>query len=354
MIKLTKIEYKLRPYIIRFFPPKVSIFIYSAFRKVFFKKLAKKLNSPVYKPQKNISFCGLKFRNNLGNAAGFDKDGELLFLNYYLGAGFALVGTTLSSPHEGTLHKIFGKKLNVWIPLPHSNGAINSLGLPSLGIDKCLENIKKFKNKIQDSSFPIGISLSLHPKETEKKQLENLLNAVEKASKFVDFYEINESCPNIKEQKNYEHDSFERLSQLAKIKQKIKKPFFVKFNYINNKMIDFLEEKKFTGITFSNTQKDYKNFIPLIHSYDYKAFNYYTKRFQGGISGQIINSYIYKHIKLIKSYIEKKSYQLKLIYCGGIMTNKQKEVASSLAPISQWYGGLMNSLYTKNYSEIYK
>ena len=62
---------------------------------------------------------GLTFRNDLGNAAGLDKDGSLLDFNYALGAGFTVVGTVLSEGHTGNVFSFFGGlwKGNVWTPL---------------------------------------------------------------------------------------------------------------------------------------------------------------------------------------------------------------------------------------------
>ena len=80
---------------------------------------------------------GLSFRNDLGNAAGLDKDGSLLEFSYELGAGYTVVGTVLSEPHTGNVFRFLGGlwEGNAWTPLPHSGAALNSLGLPSRGVD---------------------------------------------------------------------------------------------------------------------------------------------------------------------------------------------------------------------------
>ena len=348
--KLTRLEYKLRPFLIRFLHPRLSTFLYSSFRKLYFNRLASHLKAPLHIKKKKISFCGLNFRNDLGNAAGFDKDGFLLFFNYYLGAGFAIVGTTLPSAYQGNIHKIYGKKLNPWLPLPHSNSALNSLGLPSLGIDTALNNIKIFRKKIQDSSFPIGLSIAAHPKETRQIQMQNFLSSIEKASPYVDFFEINENCPNIKKDQRSIKD---KLLAIVPIMKKIKKPFFIKFQNIDEGMIDFLEKHQFTGLTLTNTQKDYKKYLPLIHEKDKKAFLYYTKHFQGALSGQVITSLSLKLIEKVHQYIKKKNYQLKLIHCGGIKSKDQKEQSRKTTTIRQWYSGLMLSIYEKKLDQIY-
>merc|ERR1719382_1012552 len=76
---------------------------------------------------------GLRFRGDLGNSAGLDKDATLLDFSFDLGAGFAVVGTVLSEPHTGNLFPMWGGLLsgNAWTPLA--------------------------------DSFPIGVSIMGHP-----------------------------------------------------------------------------------------------------------------------------------------------------------------------------------------------
>ena len=93
----------------------------------------------------NSNYWARAPQKGLGNAAGLDKDGSLLEFNYCIGAGFAVVGTVLNKPHTGNIVKIRGKEHNPWAPLPHSHSALNSLGLPSLGIDASIKNILEFK-----------------------------------------------------------------------------------------------------------------------------------------------------------------------------------------------------------------
>lgn len=48
-----------------------------------------------------MNILGLKFKNPVGIAAGFDKDGEAVNGLYKLGFGFVEVGTVTPKPQEG-------------------------------------------------------------------------------------------------------------------------------------------------------------------------------------------------------------------------------------------------------------
>ena len=176
MLTLEKFEHILRPYLARTLSPKFFTELYSTNRKGFLDKIQTLLNYPVSTPRNEVNACGLTFRNDLGNAAGLDKDGSLLKFNYFLGAGFAVVGTVLNKPHTGNLFPMGKKEHNPWTPLPNSHSALNSLGLPSLGVDKALENILKFRSDIPDKDFPIGLSVMGHLFKKVKRSLMAFLN----------------------------------------------------------------------------------------------------------------------------------------------------------------------------------
>ncbi|MFP4424392.1 MAG: hypothetical protein ACLFP2_04130 [Candidatus Woesearchaeota archaeon] len=84
--------------------------------------------------------------------------------------------------------------VNPWIPLHHSKGAVNSLGLPSKGADAIIRNIDGFRKKYNPIDFPIGISIMGHPKQDP---LQSTLDCLNKVLAYSDFIEINKSCPNV-------------------------------------------------------------------------------------------------------------------------------------------------------------
>ena len=212
------IEGHARAVLARVLPPQLFVFIYSASRSLYLKALGGGRFGPHDGCYHKTKAMGLVFRNDLANAAGLDKDASLLEFAYRLGAGYAVVGTVLSEPHEGNVFGMLGGlwSCNAWTPLPVSGAALNSLGLPSKGVDAALANIAAFRERHGiapqhpssrnrgagrngSEDFPIGVSIMGHPAHGADagKKLQGVLDCVRKSLPLADFIEINESCPNV-------------------------------------------------------------------------------------------------------------------------------------------------------------
>jgi dihydroorotate dehydrogenase len=351
MLKIARIEHKLRPFMARSLTPKFFMELYSANRRHFIASMSKTLKKPISNAQHPSEVCGINFRNDLGNAAGLDKDGSLLEFNYCLGAGFAVVGTVLNKPHTGNILKIRGKEHNPWVPLPHSHSALNSLGLPSLGVDAALENILKFKEKYPDPNFPVGLSIMGHPLQKDQEKLDGILECVSKAVGKVEFIEINESCPNVKHSSDDDLES--RLQAISKIKGTT--PIFVKLGDLGdaNKTVKLLDQCQIDGLVLLNTQKNYHKYRPQLAKQDHKIFDYYTEKFQGGLSGEIIRDTSFDSVREAHAAIKENNSKLQLIHVGGINTSSDMKESREFAPLREWYTGLMEHMGTKKLRDVY-
>lgn len=351
MFKFIRLEHKLRPLAARSLSPKFFMELYSANRKKFISSITTALKEPIANPEYKKTVCGLEFRNDLGNAAGLDKDGSLLEFNYFLGAGFAIVGTVLNKPHTGNLFKVRKKECNPWTPLPHSHSALNSLGLPSLGIDRSISNIAAFKEKYDTQGFPIGLSIMGHPLQEGEEKLEGILECVEKAVGVADFIEINESCPNV------QHKADDGLDKRLKAITEIKKstPIFVKLGSLGDtdKTIKAMDACKVDGLVLLNTQKDYDLYRPKLNKSDWKIFDYYTKEFQGGLSGEIIRETSFESVTKASTKIKELGSNLQLIHVGGINTKEDMSQSRQIAPLREWYTGFMEHLGNKKPNQVY-
>lgn len=351
MLTLLRLEHKLRTLAARSLTPKFFMELYSANRKKFIKSITTALKKPIANAEYPTSVCGLKFRNDLGNAAGLDKDGSLLEFNYFLGAGFAIVGTVLNKPHTGNLFKVRKKEFNPWVPLPHSHSALNSLGLPSLGINESIKNIKIFKDKYTDDGFPVGISIMGHPLQEGQEKLDGILECVEKSIGVADFIEINESCPNV------QHKSDDGLEQRLKAVTAIKKstPVFVKLGSLGDpdKTIRTMDSCNADGLVLLNTQKDYELYRPKLKENDLKIFDYYTEKYQGGLSGEIIRNTSFESVKLANDKIKELNSKLQIIHVGGINTKADMKESREIAILREWYTGFMEHLGTKKAHLVY-
>lgn len=373
---------KVRESFLSFLPFRIQIFFFALGKDLFLFLLKKKFNAKktTFKKkifeQKNlkkstnknqqiktsnnqIKKFGLTFRHSLGNAAGFDKDGDLLHFHYQIGTGFAMIGTVLNKPHKGNLYSFFLKKINVWLPLDKSRSAINSLGLPSIGIDKVVLKIKRFRKIFTTeknpygkiANFPIGISLMGHPLQSGEQQLDGILESIEKSAAWVDMIEINESCPNVKKEKQSQKGFINRIEKIdkavnqAKLKYSKEIALFIKFTELKD--IDFLvttlEKNGVDAITLSNTFKNYDELVKNIDLKEKKKFESYTNLYQGGVSGKAIWCDVLQNIKQLQSVIDKKKSKLKIIHCGGIFDSQDLKTAKKNTVLQQWYTGFISN-----------
>ena len=356
-----KIKHKAQGTLSRVLPADAYIFFYSFLGRNWTLNQLKKSNLNISIVKQSVKFKNLIFRNDLGNAAGLDKDGELLPFNYALGSGFAIVGTVLDHSHKGNLFS-FGPwqtlKTNVWTPLPHSNSAINSFGLPSKGIDMALKNINRFKRDYRPVDFPIGISLMAHPQEESEQQINGVKTSIQKSAGIIDFIELNESCPNVEHSQDQDQGNFyERLLAYVTCRNRYAPgtPLMVKVKNAENQklLLKIIHELKIDGLVCFNSQTNYTKLRNNLADKDQRLFDYYTKKYRGGVSGKIIYQQNFQELKKIKKEIDAAQLNIPLVHVGGISSFSDIKQSRKVAFLRQWYTGLMEKIIREKIEDIY-
>jgi len=368
-VTLSRLDARLRPGLAIVSPHPIFVWLYSSSRSAFLSLLSHNVMSDVLDdgafPHPRSVF-GLRFRNDLGNAAGLDKDGRLLDFSYSMGAGFAVVGTVLNEPHCGNVFSMLGGLClcNCWTPLPQSGGALNSLGLPSQGVDKAVENIAEFRRKhnidlAAESSqcplfrcFPIGVSIMGHPAREGQEQIDGVLECIRKAIPVADFLEINESCPNVKHGGKPD-DVLARLSLVVALRDQIavsegrRVPILVKLGNIGDAdtTVQVLANLGVDGVVLVNTQKDHSSFD--LPSRDQRLLEYYTEKYGGGLSGRPIKERALSQVVTAVNAVQQQGVagKFSVVHVGGIedLEDVQRSRAAG-ADLRQWYTGLMHGL----------
>lgn len=352
--RLFRFDHHWRHSLAKILPPKWFVVAYSQGRTPLLKALAKEAVPVVKAPQKLVELWGLRFRNDLSNAAGFDKDGTLLNFNYSLGAGYTVVGTVLNQPHGGNLFSALGRRFNPWVPLPASSSAVNSLGLPGNGIDPVLERIKDFKAKVQPVDYPIGLSVMGHPAQQGQCKIDGVCECLEKALPIVDFIEINESCPNVAH-----HDplAFEqRIKSFCAVRDRLapQKPLWVKFGSTpSDESLKLLDQSGVQAVVLLNTQTNYAEIRGRLPEADHRIFDFYTKNYKGGVSGKVIQGDAEKAVENVAIAIQRLGLGLKLVHVGGLSSKDDMKRSRQLAPLREWYTGLMESFATRSPETVY-
>lgn len=167
------------------------------------------------------TICGLHFRNPIGLAAGFDKNGMLPSLMFALGFGFEEIGSITALPSPGNpLPRSFR--------LPADFSLINRMGLNNEGAKSICARLT---NRKKLPGFPIGINIA-------KTHNANILGdegikdyqiSYGFAEEIADYITLNVSCPNTAEGKTFE-DPEALLDLLNSLSIRSSLPVWVKFS----------------------------------------------------------------------------------------------------------------------------
>ena len=302
--------YKLliRPILFLFDPEKVHDFIFfsikSTFRIPFVEFFIKKFfTKEDLLLERNL--WGIKFKNPIGLAAGFDKDADLFNELSSFGFGFIEIGTLTPLPQKGNPKKRLFR-------IKAENGIINRMGFNNKGVDSAIKRLKT-KNKII-----IGGNIGKNKNTPNEKAVEDYKYCFNSLFPYVDYFAVNVSSPNTPElRKLQDKKPLEKiLVSLIKLnsKKKKRKPILLKISPDLNKnqlldIIDLIINLKLDGIIATNTTIDRSK----INS------NNALKNEKGGLSGKPL----YDRSNDVIKFISKKSKnKFPIIGVGGIHSPK--------------------------------
>jgi dihydroorotate dehydrogenase len=134
---------------------------------------------------------GLKFRNPVGLAAGFDKNAELIGEMAGLGFGFIEVGTVTPLPQPGNPKPRMFR-------LPDDGGLINRMGFNNLGVDVVAQRIAAYRrkpNKHQEGLI-IGGNIGKNKVTPNEDAVSDYIKCFDRLFDVVDYFVVNVSSPN--------------------------------------------------------------------------------------------------------------------------------------------------------------
>lgn len=125
----------------------------------------------------------LRFRNPIGLAAGFDKDGEVFDQLAQIGPGFVEAGTLTLKPQIGNPRpRVFR--------LSSDNAVINRLGFNNKGIMDGLQRLSKRKDK----SVVLGVNIGIN--KNTQTHVEDYVECLTLLRNIADYVTVNVSSPN--------------------------------------------------------------------------------------------------------------------------------------------------------------
>ncbi len=247
---------------------------------------------------------GLKFKNPVGIAAGFDKNGLLIDQLENYGFGFIEIGTVTPKPQEGNPKKRLFR-------LPKDEALINRMGFNNKGVDKAVKKLKNRKTKLI-----IGGNIGKNTTTPNSKAKEDYIYNFNALYDYVDYFVVNVSCPNVKDltklqDVDFLEDLLSTLKHIDKTKGK-NRPILLKIAPdLNTQQLDdiitLIATTKIEGVIAANTSAGRKNLTT--EKEKIKVIK------NGGLSGKPIKD---NATKVIRYLSEKSNKAFPIIGVGGI------------------------------------
>ena len=144
-------------------------------------------------PDKPCEVMGIRFPNQVGLAAGLDKNGECIDAFGQMGFGFVEIGTITPVAQPGNDKPRLFRLVN-------DEAIINRMGFNNEGVDKLLENVKATSYK-----GVLGINIGKNKVTPEEEAINDYLICLEKVYPYADYVTINISSPNTPGLRNLQH-----------------------------------------------------------------------------------------------------------------------------------------------------
>lgn len=136
-------------------------------------------------PKLEKKVMGLTFKNPIGLAAGFDKDGKHYGDMAALGFGFIEIGTVTPRPQPGNPKPRLFR-------LPADQALINRMGFNNAGVDPLAAILRQGR----PDGLVIGGNIGKNKDTPNEKAVEDYLYCLEKLHGVVDYFVVNVSSPN--------------------------------------------------------------------------------------------------------------------------------------------------------------
>ncbi|MBS3119360.1 quinone-dependent dihydroorotate dehydrogenase [Candidatus Woesearchaeota archaeon] len=255
-------------------------------------------------PMLESEVMGIRFRNPVGLAAGFDKNARLMGFMPSIGFGFEEVGSITAEPCKGN------PRPRLW-RLPADRALIVNYGLANMGAKVLAEKLKE-----RGSSIPIGISVAkTNDDMTEEQAIEDYKKAYALLDGLGGYTAVNVSCPNTSDGQTWCYPGNMRKLLNAMKGLPHKKPVLVKIKPDHSldemdEIVSVLKQHRWVnGIIISNLTR---------HREGLKASSRFLQAHpQGGISGKPV-----EHLAepLIRYAYHRTKGKLVIVGCGGIFS----------------------------------
>lgn len=281
-------------------------------------------------PKLEKEVMGLKFKNPIGMAAGFDKNGTYIRELEALGFGYVEVGTVTPMPQPGNdKPRLFR--------LPKDEALINRMGFNNVGADVLAARLKEVRTK---TKIIIGGNIGKNKTTPNEKAIDDYVICFEKLFDVVDYFVVNVSSPNTPNLRELQDKKplTEILSKLQELnfKHEKPKPILLKIapdlsNTQLDEIIEIIFQTEIAGVVATNTTISRADLISSKTEIENCG--------AGGLSGKPIAN---RATEVIKYIAEKSEGKFVIIGVGGIQTpDDAAEKINAGADLIQLYTGMI-------------
>lgn len=268
---------------------------------------------------------GLKFKNPIGIAAGFDKNGVVVEQLANLGFGFVEVGTVTLRPQPGNPKPRLFR-------LPQDRALINRLGFNNEGAESL---VKRLSGKQFDCV--LGVNIGKNRDVSIEDAIPNYLECLETVHGIADYITVNISSPNTPDLRKLQHSEY--LSELLSAVQEKnigigKKPLLVKIapDLSENEIKEITSaciKQGIDGIIATNTTVDRDGLVTK----DVATIG------DGGVSGQPLRG---RSTDVIRTVSKRSEGKMPIVGVGGVFTSDDAfEKIRAGASLVQVYTGFI-------------
>jgi dihydroorotate dehydrogenase len=271
---------------------------------------------------------GIKFKNPVGLAAGFDKNASMFNDLAYCGFGFIEIGTVTPVGQPGNdKPRLFRLK--------EDSAIINRMGFNNDGVENAIANLKKRKTKII-----IGGNIGKNKVTPNDQATEDYTKSFIALFPYVDYFVVNVSSPNTPNLRELQEK--EPLTNLLKALQElndtqdVRKPILLKIapdltNEQLDDIVEIVEDVKLDGLIATNTTISREGLRSSAEKVDSIG--------AGGLSGKPVRS---RSTEVIRYLAEKSNKSFPIIGVGGIHSPEDAlEKIDAGADLVQIYTGFI-------------
>ncbi len=322
----------IRPLLFRLDPEKVHHLVSSSLQFIFgipgMAALARRITS-VNDERLEREVFGLKFKNPVGVAAGFDKDARLFGALGNLGFGFVEVGTITPKSQPGN------EKPRLF-RLPTDGALINRMGFNNEGMEVAAGRLKKRRK----TDVILGVNLGKNTLTPNTQAAGDYVRLFDRLFDVADYFVVNVSCPNISDLRELQDKEvlLDILGSLQKLNMEkpSPKPILLKvspdLNYSQlDEVIELIAETGIAGVVAVNT---------TIGRTQLKTPDKRVRTIgRGGLSGKPLRN---RALEVVRYLSEKSGRAFPIIGVGGVFTPEDAlQMLDAGADLVQVYTGFI-------------